>query len=286
MAIDNFIPTVWSARLLQNLHKGLVYGQEGVINRDYEGEIQEAGDSVKINSIGAVTIGTYTKNTDIDDPETLDGAQSILLIDQQKYFNFQVDDVDRVQQRPKTMGDAMREAGYGLADTADQAIAAMFSDIQSTNYIGSEGTPKTDLGTAANAYEYLVDMGVLLDENNVPSEGRWVVVPPWFHGVLQKDDRFVKQGTDRSEERLANGMVGTAAGFTIMKSNNVPKTTATTKFKIIAGHRTLWSFADQITEVEAYRPEKRFADAVKGLHVYGKKVVRPQAGAVLFANRP
>ena len=87
MAIDNFIPAVWSARLLANLHKSLVYGQPGVINRDYQGDITGMGDSVKINSIGAVTVGDYTKDTNMSAAQTLTSAQSVLTINKQKYFN-------------------------------------------------------------------------------------------------------------------------------------------------------------------------------------------------------
>src|SRR5690349_10382828 len=115
MALENFIPEIWSARLLVNLYNSLVYGQQGVVNTDYEGEIQTAGDTVRINSIGAVTVGDYTKNTDIGAPQTMSDAQSTLTITQQKYFNFQVDDIDQIQQSPKMMNDAMREAAYALS---------------------------------------------------------------------------------------------------------------------------------------------------------------------------
>ncbi len=285
MAIDNFIPTIWSARLLQNLQNALVYGQPGVINRDYEGEIREAGSTVKINAIGAVTVGNYTKNADITPPETLNDEQLQLVIDQAKFFNFQIDDVDRAQQQPKIMAEAMREAAYALANTADQYIAGLYTQVHTGNQIGTTAAPKTDLGTPGKAYEYLVQLGVLLDENNVPTTGRWVIVPPWFHGLLLQDQKFVATGGSNAEATLRNGMVGEAAGFTVLKSNNVPNT-AGGKWRIIAGHPMAWSYAEQIRSVEAYRPERRFADAVKGLHLYGAKVIRPKALAVLTADRP
>jgi len=138
--------------------------------------------------------------------------------------------------------------------------------------------------TKDNAYEYLVDLGVKLDENNVPTTGRFTIVPAWFHGLLLKDDRFVRSGTTTGDQRLMNGEVGEAAGFTILKSNNVPNTTGT-KYKIIAGHRMATAYVEQILDVQTYKPEKRFGDAVKGLHVYGAKVVRPTALACLIANK-
>jgi hypothetical protein len=116
-----------------------------------------------------------------------------------------------------------------------------------------------------------------------PADGRFVIVPSWYHAMLLKDDRFVRAGTAKTDQVLANGMVGEAAGFTIMKSNNVPNTT-NTLYKIIAGHKMAFSYAEQIVKVEAYRPEKRFSDAIKGLHVYGGKLVRPYCWAVLTAN--
>ncbi len=111
------------------------------------------------------------------------------------------------------------------------------------------------------------------------------LVPAWFHGLLRKDDRFVKAGTTRSDLVLRNGEVGQAAGMTVLESNNVPNT-AGAKFKIIAGYPGAITYAEQIAQVEAYRPEKRFADAVKGLHLYGCKLIRPSGIAVLTANKP
>jgi hypothetical protein len=282
MSLDNFIPQVWSARLLLNLDKALVFAQAGVVNRDYEGEIRNVGDTVKINSIGRVSVKSYTKNAEIDAPEQLTSAQQSLLIDQGDYFNFFVDDVDAVQQRPKVMNQAMQDSAYELRDVVDGYIAGLHTDAAGDNLIGTDASPIT-WATADEAYEHLVDLSVKLDENNVPSGGRWAIVPPWFHGVLLKDDRFVKSGVDAGDVRLRNGMVGEAAGFSILKSNNTPVSSG--DYKIIAGHPIAWSYASQITKTEAYRPEKRFADAVKGLHVYGAKVVRPSALAVLTITR-
>ncbi|HDR7980257.1 TPA: P22 coat protein - protein 5 domain protein [Bacillus cereus] len=283
MAINNFIPTIWSARLLQNLQKTLVFGQPGIINRDYEGEIKAAGDTVKINNIGKVTVGNYTKNGNMSDPETLTDATRNLVIDQSKFFNFQIDDVDKIQQNPKLMDEAMKEAAYALRNQADQFIASHY--VEAAHVIGNDATPVVP--TKNDAYEYLVDLSVKLDEADVPEQGRWVVLPPWYEGMMLKDDRFVKAGNLPSDQRLLNGVIGQAAGFLVLKSNNAPKTGtgATENSKIIAGHNIAWSYAEQATQVEGYRPEKRFADAVKGLHLYGAKVTRPEALAVLSAKR-
>lgn len=282
--IDNFIPAVWSAQLLVTLKEALVYGQDFVINKDYEGEISAFGDTVKINGIGEVTVGDYVKNTNISDPEALTDTSRTLLIDQSKFFNFQIDDIDTAQQKPKIMQQAMRESAFALAKVADSFIAGNYVDISVASTTGTEGTP-IDFTKVTDAYEYLVNLSITLDENNVPDNSRWVVVPPWYHGLLLKDDRFVKAGDLASERTRMNGMVGEAAGFTIIKSNQVPNT-AGQKYKVIAGYNGAWSYAEQINDTEAYRPEKRFADAMKGLHLYGAKITRPTALALLIVNRP
>jgi hypothetical protein len=206
----------------------------------------------------------------------------MLSIDQGKYFNFAVDDVDKAQANANVMAEAMDRSGYGLRDKADQFIASHYTEVPAANLLGDDTTPVVP--TATTAYEKLVDLGVLLDEANVPPNGRFVIVPSWFHGLLLKDDRFVKAGTSKTDATLANGQVGEAAGFNVLKSNNTPNTSGT-KYKIIGGHKMAFSYAEQIVKVEAYRPQARFSDAVKGLHVYGGKLVRPYCWAVLTASK-
>lgn len=282
MALD-FIPTVWAARLLVALEKSLVYGQSIVCNRDYEGEIRQAGNTVKIASIGEVDVDDYTKDTDIADPQTLTDTEQNLLINQAKYFNFYVDSVDRAQQNVNVLDAAMKHAAWKLRDVTDTFLAGLMeAAVPEPNTIGTTLAP--EVPTKDNAYEFLVDLGVLLDEGDTPIDGRFVVVPAWFHGLLLKDDRFVRSGTMPGERRLQNGEVGEAAGFAILKSNNVPNTEGA-KFKIIAGHSRGTSYAEQVLDVQTYKPEKRFGDAVKGLHVYGAKVVRPACLAMLIADK-
>lgn len=282
MPVTTFISTVWAAALLTALHKNFVYAQPGVVNTEYEGEIQKQGDQVKINFLGDINVFNVTRNADIPDPEQLDTAATTLVIDQANGFNFAVDDVDKVQVKGDLIERAMGEAGYAVRDKADQYIASFYTNAAAANLIGSDTTPI--IPTADTAYDYLVDLGVLLDEANVSTEGRWAIVPPWFHGLLLKDKRFVGVGSLRSDEVLRNGMIGDAAGLRVLKSNNVRQTSGT-KYKIMVGHPMAISWADQIVSVEAFRMERRFSDAVKGLHVYGAKTIRPQALAVLTANK-
>lgn len=285
MSLENFIPTVWSARLLQNLNKAHVYAS--LANRDYEGEIAGLGDTVKINSIGAITVGDYTKNADIPAPQELQDGQTSLLIDKAKYFNFQVDDVDKAQQKPKVMDATMEQASWGIRDTVDVDMAGIHTSVPAANKIGADGG-SAKLGlvlTAGSAfYDYLVDLFTILSTNNALTTGRWVVVPPWATGALSKDPRWVN-ATDKGNGILTEGFKGRAAGFDVYESNNVTTDGQTVPtYRIVAGHSMAVSYAEQIVSVEAYRMEKRFADAVKGLLVYGKKVVRPSILACLYAK--
>ncbi len=266
MSLNNFIPTLWSARLYETLKKAHVFAN--VVNTDYEGEISGEGDSVKINTIGSITIGDYTKNGTIS-LEQLDSAQTILEINQAKYFNFMVDDIDKAQTKPKVMDGAMREAGYGLADVADAYIAGFHTEAGSSV---EELTMKTN---PEEAYEALAYAGEKLDEKNVPREGRWIVVPPFFNTAMVLAGLLEASGTTDATQEKLNGFVARLLGFDIWVSNNL-KVVSTNTIGL-AGHRKAISFAEQILDVEAYRPESRFADAVKGLHVYGAKVIYPDA---------
>lgn len=289
MTLNTFIPTIWSTSLLVNLHKAHVYGQPGVTNTDYEGEISGAGDTVKIHSIGAVTVFDYVKNTDMPAPEVLTDAEQSLVIDQSKAFNFQIDDIDRRQQTPKLMNAATREAAYALADVSDQFLAGLYTTA--TTQIGSTTAPIV-FTAADNAYDQIVAMGVALDEQNITSQARTVVVPPWFYGEIEKDSRFVAN-SEAAHATLINGFAGVANGVNVVKSNNVPVVNSgaggtpanTDTFKVELSTQEARTFAEQIVETEAYRPQARFADALKGLHVYGGKIVRPQAMAVLHVTR-
>lgn len=277
MAISTFIPTIWEARLLAHLDKALVYGN--LCNRDYEGDIRNYGDTVKINQIGNVEVKDYTKGTPITVDE-IDGTPTELHIDQQKYFAFHVDDVDAAQANVNLVDGAMARASYALRDVIDQYIASFHKSAGVK--IGSSTTP-ISITTADAAYGNLVDLKGALDDANVPSEGRWVVVPSWFYGLMLKDNRFVAAGTAKTDAVLGNGYIGSTAGFNIYQSNNVPSTSGA-KYKILAGNNTGISFAQQLIKTEALRESSSFSDLVRGLCVYGAQVVQPKALACLTAD--
>lgn len=275
MAVTNFIPDLWSAKLLVALRKAHVAA--ALVNRDYEGEIKRQGDSVKITSINDVTIGSYTVHTDIT-VEDIDDATRSLLIDQAKYFAVELDDIEAAQQVKggrSALDQAVDNAAYQLANTADAFLLDLMNDA-------AEATAN-DLGTVAihttkkNLYDAFVDLGVVLDEANVPEEGRFLVISPSLHGRVRKLDEWVGVGDMSSEIARTRGLIGEIGGLPVYKSNNLPAVTdaAATGGVAIAGYRGATTFAEQIVSVEGARMEKRFADMVKGLHVYGAKVVRP-----------
>ena len=271
MSVDRFVPSLWAATLLENLNDAHV--AVNLCNRNYEGDISQSGDTVRITSIGRVTIDNYVKNSTSISPETLDDSQQVLTIDQAKYFAFQVDDVDARQVRDDgaLMDVAMRDAAWGLGDAADTSVlSAMQAQGDTGNALGA-----LTIGTGnVDAYENIVDLAVKLDENNVPRQGRWCIIPPWYHGWLQKNANFVSYGTQANREDLENGIIGAAAGMRIVVSNNLPSA-STGRNYVIAGHEMGVTYAEQINSVEAYRQESAFSDAVKGLHLYGYKITRP-----------
>ena len=280
MAIDNFVPEVWSATLLDNLDKSLVYGN--IVNRDWEGDIKNYGDTVHINQVGPVTIFDYTKNTDMTDAETLSDATTSLVINKADAFNFQIDDVDKAQQNPKVMSAAMERAGYSLADSADQYIASLYTGVDSANIVGLGDDTTPVVPSKSDIYTYFTQASKLLDEANVPSGGRWAVIPPWLLKLLRDSGEFTAD-TSMGDIVKSTGMIGKVAGFDIYMSNNVPNTSGT-KYKVMFGYNGAITFANQVSSIEAYRPEKRFADAVKGLHLYGAKLVQAEGIAVATFN--
>lgn len=286
MAVTTFIPELWNARLLYALEKAHV--ATNLVNRNYEGEISNHGDTVHINTIGAITVKSYTKNTDIDAPETLTTTDQTLVIDQAKYFNFQVDDVDKVQAAGELVDTAMGRAAYALADVSDAYLLGVIAaGAAAGNTIGTAAAPVAL--TASNVYENIVKLKTKLDKANVPNTGRTIVVPPDVHSLLLLDDRFAKSTATAGQEALINGLVGRIAGFDVYMSNNVKTgvgtdTGKTPYFEITAQITDATTYAEQIIKTEAYRMESRFADAVKGLHVYGAKVTDGTKIAKLLAS--
>jgi len=276
MAVDQFRPEIWAAEILTALRNKLVYAGAGIVNRDYEGEIAQAGDTVHITSIGEVATREYTEHTTISWDELSDTQQD-LAIDQKRYFAFKVDDVERKQALGGFVDEATRSAAYGLADNADAVMAAaMYAAVNATgNDLGAFVADISD----NNAYNLFVDFRTTLNRDNVPDDGRWAIIPPELTAALLKDPRFIDASAAGTTEGLRSGLVGRIAGFDVFESNQTPDPTAAT-FAVIAGHPLAASYADQILETEALRLIDIFGDGVRGLHVFGRKVVRPECLAM------
>lgn len=282
MAFTHYKPEIWAAEFIVQLRKQLVYAGPSIVNHDYEGDIQEAGDTVRISGMGPVTVGDYAGTVTYQD---VNDTGTVLTIDQQKFFGVNVKDVDKAQalNGGAAVAQIMQNAAYGLSDVADQFVANKYTEISAGNILTAVTDFTTDKGTA---YDTLVDLGVLLDEADVPSEGRYAVIPPWYHGILRKDPNFINAEKSGSTAPLLNGQVGEAAGFAILKSNNVPQPSAGTTYVVQVGTPMAISFANQLVENEALRHPTAFTDQLRGLHVYGAKLLYPDGLAAVTCTRP
>jgi hypothetical protein len=283
LSINNFKPEIWSAQLLVGLRNALVYAQPQLVNRNYEGEITSHGQSVHITTVGDPTIFDYDAGDTIN-YEDIETAGTDLIIDQAKAFAFKIDDVDKAQALLNPMSDMAQNAAYGLRDRADAYVASLYTGVAAANTVGSTGAPIDIHTSATDAYsKVLVPLRTRLNRSNVPKEGRYFVGSPEFIGQLLNDDRFVKVDASGTSEGLRNGMVGRAAGFDILESNNTPNPTGDTQV-MMAGYPGAITYAEQILETEALRLQSTIADAIRGLHVYGAKLLRPTGIAVAFVD--
>lgn len=280
MAVDTFIPEVWAASLKVALLERLVTGQAGVINHDYEGEIAAYGDTVHIGSLADPTISNYVKNVTVIAPQTLATTDETLVIDQSKMFAFEVDDVDQRQVRDS--GDLLSKAAlrsaFGLAKVLDTHLLTKMT-TDAGNILAAQ-----DAATADAAFLLLRKLRMELNKDNVPDDDRFVIISPEFEALILGDNRFIDASRYGSTVPVLNGEIGRAIGFRVLTSNNLPAGTAggageVSNF-VIAGHSMATTLAEQINKVEAYRPQDSFGDAIKGLHLYGSRVVRPEALAV------
>lgn len=265
MSVANFIPTIWS----ETLYEGLV-GQCIAVkncNREFEGDIQGIGSEVKIVGIGDVNIQNYTPNATIGDPDVLSDSVRSMSIDHARYFNFMIDDVNRVQASPKLMSAALKNAARGLANVADKEVLALHADAANSIDVTA--------ATEENLLNPFIEARNLLYKNNVTDSSEVVFeVSPDVAARLFKDK--MELVTD-NKELLENGCLGSIMGCKVYVSNNVAVESDGEKVyhRCIARTKRAVAFAQQLQKIEAYRPEGFFADAVKGLYLYGMKVVYP-----------
>lgn len=269
MGVQNFIPTIWSSRLLKHLDMNLVF--KSLVNTDYEGEIKNFGDTVRVNQIGNIKVENWAKTQNVV-PQDLDSTQAILTIDQARYFAFQVYDADAAQANLNLMDAAMERAAFSLAKDIDTYIAQKYIDagIEMGDYIVESESDTTTI----TAYDLITEVAAKLDENNVPDAGRWLVVPPWFHAMLLRSIEYKLA----VEDYKTTGVIPQVAGLKILKSNNIQiDDNDNDYYYLMGGTNMAISFAMQVQTTEAIRSSSNFADVVRGLVLYGAKVFYPES---------
>ena len=269
MSFANFKPTIWSRELNYSLKRKLV--ALNVVNQDWIGEIAKAGDKVKITRAAGITTGTYVPGTDIS-IETATSTQLELTIDQFNYFAFSVDSVDEVQANIDLFTAYTKEADYSRGKTIDEYLFGFYTAAHADNVVA-----KTT-ATAATIYDALVDCAVLLDNKDVDEEGRFMVLDPKRVGMLSKSPEFVA-ATSLGDETKRRGFMGRVAGFDVYKSNSLSLVNDGTDDvrHCVFGHSDALTFGVQHTDIRASEMELQFADLVKGLTVYGAKMVKSEA---------
>lgn len=284
MSIENFIPEVWAAAIEVPYTKNLVYTQPAIANRKYEGQVSQQGDTVHVTTISAPTVKQYLKGQDIE-VEELDDDGDTITVDQAKYWAIGVNDLDKVQAAGDFEGPATNLAGENMKNEVDTFAAGLFTAltpaITGTQKV-VDGKPEQAGPGQTYAYHLLVKLREALDKESVPTSGRYVVVSPEFVSALLMDPRYTDLSASGSSEALLNGQVGRATGFNVLVSNNVPKSgTGGKDHLIVAGIPDALSFISQFTKTEAMRDPKQFRDIIRGLNIYGGKVMRPEAVATV-----
>ena len=288
-----FLPSIYSKKVLNFFRKSSVV--EAITNTDYAGEISAYGDSVKIIKEPVISVYDYTRGSDTTSTKLTD-QELTLVVDSAKAFKFIVDDIETKMSHVNFKEVASSSAAYALKDSFDAAVIAnMFSGLStsspdhtlgadSATALGAgvyDGAGSVDLGTSGETdpLDLMARMARLLDEQNVPEEGRWFVAGPDFYEQLsQSGSKLLSVDYNAGQGSIRNGLVssGKLRGFSMYKSNNIAATTNATG-KCLAGHISSTATAQTIISTEVLRDPSSFGDIVRGLHVYGSKVLRPEA---------
>ena len=262
MSYQTFKPEVWAELTNRNLNKQLVFG--ALANRNYEGKIENMGSSVRVPSIGSVTVGDYT-GADITFQEDT-GAYQTININKAKYFALKMDDVDKAQAISGVIEALTDQAIYEMADVVDIELAKLY--IKCKNKVaGVIGSDKVS--------DKIIDLAVKMDEDNVPTANRWLVISPEIYGQLIKEVPTISKGENTLGINQSY-FIGSWGGFTIYKSNNVQRTAK--KYHCMAGVSAGLTLAMQINKMEAGRFEKSFGEYVKGLQLFGCDVMETETG--------
>jgi hypothetical protein len=285
----NFIPEIWSGKLIENFYDATVLA--AISNTDYEGEIRQYGDTVNIRTTPEITIRDYVKgqNLTVENP---DKPKLQLVIDKGEYFACVEDDVDKVQSDINLMDTWSKDASERMKIKIDQRVLTdILPGIVSTNKganageqsasfnLGTTGAPLTVTKDGAagttSVIDLIVDMGTVLDEANAPEADRFLVIPAKMAGLIKKSELKDASLTGDSMSVVRNGRLGMVDRFTLYVSHNLYQSAG--KFNIIGGHKMGFTFASQMTNMETIRSETTFGNIIRGLQVYGYKVVKGEA---------
>ena len=290
----NFIPEIWSAKLIQNFYDATVLA--AISNTDYEGEITAYGDKVNIRTTPELTIRDYQKGMQLQ-VERPDKPKLTLNIDQGDYFAAVEDDVDKIQSDVNLMDAWSRDASEKMKIKIDaKVLTGLLPGISALNSGATAGRISNNINlgatgapvqiTKTNVVDYIVDCGTVLDEANAPESGRWLVIPAWIAAMIKKSDVKDASLTGDSQTPLRNGRIGMIDRFEVYVSHNLNRVidTGNQCFSALAGHKMGLTFASQMTEMESLRAESTFGSIVRGLQVYGYAVVKPEAIAKLYCR--
>lgn len=274
MSYANFIPTVWNEAINRDLERNCVFVED--CNREYEGQVSKKGDQVTILGVGKPTIKAIAKkdrNNDIDAAEEIEDTSVFMVIDQIRYFNYKVGDIDKKQAVGGLMDALSKETSEGLANEVDRHIA---NQAKENDAVKLYSTVKQV--TKENVLEVFDEAIKHLYKNDVKESTKVVAtIDPDFYFILKKAYRELD--TDNSA-LLKNGKVGMYGKVTVKMSNNVAKDSSGNSLIQVKTQRAI-AYAQPITHTEAYRPEKGFSDAVKGYILFGSKIVRPKEMVVM-----
>lgn len=311
-----FIPAVWSAKLNAKFYKASIYGE--IANTDWQGEVSNMGDKVYINTAPTISVSPYSAGATLSYEVPVPDMQE-LLIDKGFYFAFQINDVLEFQAKPNLLDMFSEDAAEQmrikvdstvLYNTFSQAAAAnkgATAGAQSGSYaLGTDASPI--VLTSSNVVAKVLELASVLDEQDVPDSGRWLVIDPATRALLFQSDLAKAYSTGDDTSPVRNGKIGMIDRFDVYVSNNLPRGpagatttgdwvsgdgsedsvtvsgTGAKRKAIMAGHKSAITFASQITKMETVRNPSDFGDFIRSLNVFGYKVVNPKALALLVAD--
>jgi len=274
--LSNFISEVWSQKLTALLDKSGVMMQ--CVNRNYEGEIKNSGDTVHIRTFGDVTVKDYSGSITYDE---LTSPTDTLLIDQKKYFAFKVDDISKAQANIDIMSGYLERAKIAIDLAKDSFLLGKHVDVPAANIVGSDATPIAL--TKDNIYTNFVALAKALKKADATAKGQtpWIVINPDIEALLIQAPEFI-QANATGDKTLKEGSIGKIAGLEVLVCTNFTATAG--KYYALAGTNDAVTFASQVVEIESLRLHDSFDTAVRGLYVYGAKTVLPEALAKLVCT--